>query len=214
MIRLLREMVRELVRLPLAIKVLVGVAIAIEFVVITQWDNLNFKSHPAPPAPKVASTVTPPDRPPFDFPEAPPAVKAQAAAVEAALSKRMARIVIDDPKVQADGSIIGNGETLYLYGIKPFNSKMVCTKPSGEKWACGLHAYATLRNTLVHKTIVCDPKKILPNSISAVCHLGPADVAAMLAHDGLVELDADFDDPDLAAAQSYAKSRKLGVWDR
>jgi endonuclease YncB( thermonuclease family) len=122
-------------------------------------------------------------------------------------------LVIVEPEIQANGSIIGNGQILYLYGIKQFDSKNVCTRASGERWACGLHAYATLRNATAHKTIICDPKKILQNAVSAICRLGTTDVALTLIRDGLAELDENIEDTEMVNAQAFAKSRKLGIWD-
>jgi endonuclease YncB( thermonuclease family) len=129
-------------------------------------------------------------------------------------AKPVRRIVITNPEVESNGSIIANGETYYLYGIKPFNSRQVCTRASGERWACGLHAYATLRNTLAHKTIVCDPKNTLPNGLSVLCRIGSTDVASILVGSGVAELDGSSDDADLAKAQDFAKSHKLGIWNR
>jgi endonuclease YncB( thermonuclease family) len=126
----------------------------------------------------------------------------------------MARLIIEEPIAQPNGSIIGNHKTLYLHGVKPFDSKKVCARASGERWACGLQAYATLRNTVAKKTIACDPKTLLPNAVTATCHIGATNVALVLVRDGLVELDDNADDADLANAQAFAKNRKLGIWDR
>ena len=155
-----------------------------------------------------------PEQRSFDFPEAPPADKTQAATAEAGLAKRMARLVIEEPMVQPNGSIIGNRQTLYLYGIKPFDSKTVCTRSSGARWACGLHAYATLRNAIAKKTIVCDPKTLMPNGISAICRMGTTDIALTLVRDGLVELDGNVVGSEMVNAQTFAKNRKLGIWDQ
>jgi endonuclease YncB( thermonuclease family) len=217
MFRFTREVAREMTRLPLPAKFLIGLFIAIIFVVITQWERLTFEKPPAPPRPPApAVTIAPPkpEQRKFDFPEAQLPDKSQAAAIEAALAKRMARVVITEPKVESNGSVIGNGQTIYLYGIKPFDSKKLCTRASGERWACGLHAYATFRNTIAKKELVCDPKKILQNAVSAVCHKGKIDVALILVRDGLVEIEDNVDDAEMVKAQAFAKSRKLGIWDR
>jgi endonuclease YncB( thermonuclease family) len=214
MMRVLREIVRAVAGFPLLVKFLIGLAILIAVVVVTQWDRLPFKEPPAPAAPQETASPQKPDQRFSDFPDAPPADQAQSAAVEAALAKRMARIVIEEPIVQSNGAITGNHQTLYLYGIKRFDSKTVCTHASGDRWACGLHAYATLRNSIAKKTIVCDPKTLLPNAVSAVCRLGTTDVALALVRDGLVEVDDNVDDAELAKAQAFAQNKKLGIWDR
>ncbi len=222
MIRIVREMIRAVAMLPLPVKFFVALFISVIFVVVTQWERLNLvaqwqrltvKRPSILDTPKVAISPQQSEQRSFDFPDAPPADKAQTAAVEAYLIKRMARLVIEEPMAQANGSIIGNGQTLYLYGIKQFDSKKVCTKTSGERWACGLHAYATLRNAIARKTIVCDPKKILPNGVSAICRIGTTDVALTLVRDGLAELDENIKDTEMVNAQAFAKSRKLGIWD-
>jgi endonuclease YncB( thermonuclease family) len=214
MIRMLREIIRALARLPLLVKFFIGLAIFIEFVTITQWERLTFKKPSAPAASQVTVSPQKPEQRFANFSETPAADKVQAAAIEETLAKRMARLTIEEPIVQPNGSIIGNRQTLYLYGTKPFNSKAVCTRASGDLWACGLHAYTTLRNSIAKKTIVCDPKTILPNGVSAVCHLGTTDIALALVRDGLVEIDDNVDNAEMAKAQAFAKSKKLGIWDR
>lgn len=213
-IQTLREIVRAVVALPLAVKVLIGVAVLIEFVVVTQWERLPFRQVHSPVVSKVPVSPPEPEQNSFNFPEVLPADKVMTAAVEAALAKRMARVVIEEPTVQANGIITGGGQTLYLYGIKAFDSKAVCTRASGERWACGLHAYATLRNAIAKKTIVCDPKTLLPNAVSAICHLGTTDIALALVRDGLVEVDDKATDSEMAKAQAFAKNQKIGIWDR
>ena len=214
LIRILREMVRAVAMLPLTVKFLIGLAILVEIVVITQWEHLTNTQPPAPTVPYVTVVPQNPEQRSSNFPDSPSADKAPATATEATLAKRMARLVIEEPMVQPNGSIVGNRQTLYLYGIKQFDSKTVCTRASGERWACGLHAYATLRNAIAKKTIVCDPKTILPNAVTATCRMGATDIALMLVGDGLVELDGNVDDVELVKAQASAKSRKLGIWDR
>jgi endonuclease YncB( thermonuclease family) len=54
----------------------------------------------------------------------------------------------------------------------------------------------------------------MPGGVSAICHMGPIDIAALLTREGLTELDGDADDSELVNAQAAAKSRKLGIWDR
>jgi endonuclease YncB( thermonuclease family) len=211
MISLVREMVRAVVMLPLVIKALIGLALVVEFVVVVQWERLTFRQ---PPAPALTQSPERPAEGSFGFRDVPIPNTADAATVEAALAKRMARVTIEEPIVQPNGSITGNGQTLYLYGIKQIDSKKVCTRASGDRWACGLHAYATLRNSISKATIVCEPKKILPNAVAAVCSQGPINIALSLVRDGLVEVDENADDAGLVRAQAFAKSKNLGIWDR
>ncbi len=131
---------------------------------------------------------------------------------EAAIARHMQRVIFAEPSVQPDGSISGNGRVFHLYGIKQFDSKKLCTRASGERWACGLHAYATLRNTVAKKTIVCDPRTIVGNAVSATCRVGTLDLALMLIREGLVEAD-DIGDVELSRAQALAKISKVGIWD-
>ena len=214
MVRILREIVRKMARLSVPAKIAVGLIIPVIFVVVTQWERLTFKQPPVPKPPKVSISSQQPEQRSNNFPAPPPADKAQAMAADAALAKRLTRFVIVDPNVQSNGSIIHNGQKLYLYGIKQFDSKKLCTRASGERWACGLHAYATFRNSVAKQTIVCDPKTLLPNAVNATCRIGTTDIALTLVRDGLVELDDNVDDAELVNAQAFAKSRKLGIWDR
>jgi endonuclease YncB( thermonuclease family) len=124
----------------------------------------------------------------------------------------MATIVMTDPKVESNGAIMGNGNTVFLYGVKPFDQKTICTGSSGVRWTCGLRAYATLRNMLAHKTVNCDPKVKVGDQIRAVCNTGVVDVALTLIRDGIVEFDDTANDADLANAQTVAKNRRAGIW--
>ena len=225
MVRLIREMIREVAMLPLPVKILIGLGISTIFVVITQWERLGLDvqwerlTRKQPPAVTVSKTLVPvppqqSEKRSFDFPAAPPADTKSAAAVEALLLKRIGHLNIVNPQVQPNGSIIGNGQKVYLFGIKQFDRNTLCKRASGERWACGLRAYATLRNSIEHKKIDCEPKKHLSNGISALCRMGSINVASILVRGGLAELDDNTGDADLIKDQAFAKSRKLGIWDR
>lgn len=198
--------------LPLWLKIFIGLFIGAEFFVITQWEWIFSRQPPA----LMSSVDTAPQKaqPRFDFPDTSPKDEAKTAAIQAQLAKRMERITIAEPKVQPNGTILYNGQTIYLYGIKHFESSKVCTRSSGERWACGLHAYATLRNTVANKKIICAPKQILPNGVSASCTLGQSDIALTLVREGLVELDENAQNPEFVNAQASAKSQKIGIWDK
>ena len=141
-------------------------------------------------------------------------IKQNLEAIQAAVAKRLEPITIADPVVRPNGTIFANGKTLYLYGIRPFDSRDLCTKASGERWACGLHAYAELRNSTAHKTITCDPKTILPNGVTAICTMEATDIAVALVRDGLARVDDTLAYKALLDAQEFAESKKLGIWDR
>ncbi len=221
-VRILRQIVREFALLPRAVKVFIGLMIVINFFVITQWQHLvletlwarffHKQSHVIATSDSTSARQQIEQRPPNI--SSVPTSNGTQTDVEALRIKRIGRLIIADPEAQPNGSITGNGQTLYLYGIKQFDRKKLCTRASGEPWACGLHAYATLRNMIAHKTIICDPKKFLPNGIGAICHIGATDIALALIRDGLVEVDDKSELAELATAQADAKRRKLGIWDR
>jgi hypothetical protein len=204
---LFRATLRELGRLSLPVKILIGAAVLVEFIVITQWERLPFHSASAPP---VQTARAPAPLPP----QTPTVESTPAAVVEAVPVRNMAPIVIEEPIVGPNGAITTKGEVLFLYGIKQFDSKKVCFKPTGEKWACGLYAYATLRNSIAHKQIICEPKAPLTNGLAATCRMGPTNIATILLRDGLAEVDSGVGDVELLDAQAFAKVRKLGIWDR
>ena len=214
MFQFVREMARAVANLSLPIKFLIGVAILVEFIVITQWEHISPPKSPVPP-PQVAA-VAPPKIEPHQLvqptqPSAPVAATPTKDAI--AISRQMERAIIAEPNVLPDGVISGGGRTFRLYGIKQLDSKRVCTKASGDRWACGLHAYATLRNTIAKKTIICDPKTILGTMVLARCRLGSVDLALTLVQNGLIETDEPTD-IDLSKAQAVAKIAKIGIWDR
>jgi endonuclease YncB( thermonuclease family) len=204
-----RATVRELADLRLSIKILIGAAILVEFIVITQWERLPFHSASAPPVQIVRAPASP-----LPSQSAPSAETTQTPVIVATPVRNMAPIVIEEPMVGPNGSITAKGEVLFLHGIKQFDSKKVCFKSTGEKWACGLYSYATLRNSIARKRIVCEPKAPLTNGLAATCRMGPINIATILLRDGLAEVESDIKDVELADAQAYAKVRKLGIWDR
>jgi endonuclease YncB( thermonuclease family) len=211
-ILLSRATVRELAGLRISVKILIGCAILVEFVVITQWERLPFHSASAPPVQIAAARA--PELAPIPVQSTPTAERPQAPVIETTPLRNMPPIVIEEPVVGPNGSITAKGQVIFLYGIKAFDSKKVCFKPSGEKWACGLYSYATLRNSIAHNKIVCEPKAPLTNGLAATCRMGPTSVATILLRDGLAEVESGINDQELADAQAFAKARKLGIWDR
>jgi endonuclease YncB( thermonuclease family) len=220
MVRVLREMIREVAMLPLPIKFIVAISISALFIVITQWEHLGLDTQWARLTQRRAALSTPkiPIAPVHSGQQpikdtASPKDEARAPSVEPNPLSRMERTVIVNPQVQPNGSIIGNGQTFLLYGIKQFDRNKICAGATGP-WACGLHAYAALRNAIAKKTIVCEPRKVLEKAISAVCRIGATDLSLMLIHEGLAELDSDGEYPELERAQAFAKSQKSGIWNR
>lgn len=185
-------------------------AFTIEFVVITQWEHLRGLS-----AVEISAALpTPqPQEQTFQFDTPKTTSSLREADAQDFLLRRIAPISITDPKVGRDGTIGSDHQPIALHGIKPFDARNVCTRASGERWACGLQAYATLRNELAYKTIVCEPKQILADSLSATCRMGDQNVAAILVRRGLAETAAGAD-ADLIAAQAEARQRKVGIWDQ
>jgi hypothetical protein len=213
-LRLGLEIVQALALLPLYAKVLVAVGLAVWVVVVADWNEI----FPAPPSPAA---------PAAKVEQRAPAAPAQAA-IRPAEQKSEDRIpvqapagglpgafTINDPRVAPDGSIRNgeDGAPFFLKELKPFNSKDVCTRSDGERWACGLHAYATLRNSIAHKTIRCtnDGSKEEPR---VSCRIGGENLALILVNNGLVELRDGVQDRDLLRAQSKAKAARTGIWNR
>jgi endonuclease YncB( thermonuclease family) len=205
---------RAIAELPLWLKIFIGLALAAEFIVVTQWERLPFRHAPISTPIKVARKAPPAIDKHIDIPPPPAIDHARVKPIESGPARRMDRVEIDNPQVQSDGAIVGGGQTFYLYGIKPFNSRLLCTKASGERWACGLHAYATLRNEIARKRLTCDPKATSPKGTSAICRVGTTNVALALLRNGLVELEENTEDTEMARAQALAKSGRLGIWDR
>jgi endonuclease YncB( thermonuclease family) len=214
MFRILHRMDRAVAALPLWLKIFIGLALAAEFIAIAQWDRLPFRQAPTP-APIRAAKEAPPTRDKYiDILPPPAGDNTRAAQFKSSSVQHMQRVEIDNPQAQADGAIVGSGQTFYLYGIKPFNSRLLCTKASGERWACGLHAYATLRNEIAHKRLTCDPKTVSLKGTSAICRVGTINVALTLLRNGLVQLEENVDDTEMVRAQALAKGARLGIWDR
>lgn len=216
------EMLEEMLGWPLSFKIYVGIGISLLFIVITQWERLGgdvmwakLRGHPVAVVSSSSSPPPPQAQRSFSFSTGAAPSEDDVVAVEASLLKRIGRLTIANPTIQPDGSIAGGTQLVRLYGIKPFNSKNVCTRRSKEKWACGLRAYATLRNETAQQTITCEPTKILADGIAATCRIKGTNITVPLLRDGLVEIDGSVPvDSEMTDAQQLAKNQKLGIWDR
>ncbi len=121
-------------------------------------------------------------------------------------------IRLQHPEVQSNGTIKNGDAYFVLADVTRFTRKDVCTHSSGEKWACGLEAYATFHNMIAGQAIECIPRKAEGKNTIASCYLGSSNLAAELLKRGLVKMQPDVSNRELQEAQEYAKSRRLGVW--
>jgi len=149
----------------------------------------------AAPAPKVLSVVE--------------AVSAQ---VEKKNTLSQSPIRLEHPEVRSNGAIKNGDSYFVLSDVTRFTRKDVCADSSGQKWACGLQAYATLHNMIAGQAIDCIPRQVDGKNTVVSCRLGSLNLAAELLKKGLVKLQPDVSDLELQQAQNYAKSRHLGVW--
>ncbi len=211
-LRLVLDIAQAIALLPFYAKVLVALGLSAWIVLVADWDEI-FPPHVPPPAIRAdrsqasevpAPPVTPVDRKAEDR-----------IPVAAAPSELTGSFTISDPRVGPDGSITNgeDGPPFFLTELKSFSSKDVCTRASGDRWACGLHAYATLRNSIAHKTIQCVNKGSREEP-RITCQMGGENLALILVQNGLVELKDDVQDQDLLRAQAKAKAGLLGIWDR
>ena len=113
--------------------------------------------------------------------------------------------------VMPNGSIIGDGRTVQLYGVEFPDVKKICATSSGERWPCGRRAYITLYNKVVAQTVSCEPRAAA-DSPAADCFLGEVNLAVWLLSQGLVRLLSDAADKELMAAEAAARKARLGLW--
>jgi endonuclease YncB( thermonuclease family) len=204
-----RKLVGSFADAPIYFKLAIFALVAAYFVVLVQWDAI-FGTHD----PESVSATTVASEPGSEAEVTQTLDDLGKDEAQAFLIRRMSRIVINEPKIDRDGKIDNDGKAIYLHGIQPFDAKSVCTRSSGERWACGLQAYAALRNGVAKKTIVCEPKAVIEKGLSATCRVDDQDVAILLIQKGLVELAADSNSPEQKDAQANAQRMKLGIWDR
>jgi endonuclease YncB( thermonuclease family) len=209
--RLLREIVQTMAALPLYIKLTIAAALVLNFIVITQWERLwNLAS----PSATQAQNTGKPEPTKFDFDTPPAATDFKSDEAQAFLAKRMTPMTIYDPKIERDGRIVFENQSIFLYGVKRFDARNVCTRASGDRWACGLQAYATLRNEVANKTIVCQPKKLIDAGVIAACRLDNQDLALFLIAKGLIEAERDGEAIELVQAEAQARKERVGIWDK
>lgn len=193
--------------LSMAVKAVIVFAMAAEVALIISWHPIQARD-PAPPPARAASALADPVN------EAAKIGKKVPDRVLAPEPDPNQLITIEDPEVGPDGSISGGAAPFFLAEISRFTSKDVCTRASGERWACGLHAYATLRNSIAHKTIQCTPAAGPDAELLSSCRLDERNLSALLLRDGLAQLRDGIDDEQLLRVQADAKLKRTGIWDR
>jgi hypothetical protein len=151
---------------------------------------------------------------PAPAPKIPSVAEAVSAKIEAKNENILSQssIRLERPEVRSNGAIKNGDSYFMLSDVTRFTRKDVCADSSGQKWACGLQAYATLHNMIAGQTIDCIPRQVEGKNTVASCHLGSLNLAVELLKKGLVKLQPDVSDLELQQAQDYAKSRHLGVW--
>lgn len=214
----LRNLAFEIARLPWPAKLLLAAACAAGFVAITA------DMDPQSGGPSVTNTIQKVPKPRLAAddgkintergpqgavePPRPP----EGSAVEAPLPS--GSFVIEEPEVRPDGSLQYGARSLRFKEIKPVNRDKLCTRASGEQWACGLQAYATLHNAIAKKAIECREWPSAGTEAKVTCRFGATNVVAILVRQGLAELENGVADPDLRDAQARAQAGALGIWDR
>ena len=203
------EIVQALADLPLYAKVLVALGLSAWIVLIASWDEIF---PPQAVLPQVEQA-----RPAQDGQKATPSDQKSQDRVLAAvpIGEIKGTFMVSDPVVGPDGSIKdGEGGTpFFIPEIKPFSSKDVCLRSSGERWACGLRAYATLRNSIAHRVIRCQNTGA-PDAPRASCRMDGQNLVLILIQNGLAELKDDVQNQDLRGAEAKAKAERVGIWDR
>jgi endonuclease YncB( thermonuclease family) len=121
-------------------------------------------------------------------------------------------IRITQAGVKPDGSIVGDGGTVRLYGVAFPDPKRICRAASGENWPCGRRAYITLHNRIAAETVTCEPRAAA-DPPAADCFVGNVNLAAWLLGQGLARLASDVADESLVAAEAGARKAKLGLWE-
>ena len=110
-----------------------------------------------------------------------------------------------------NGSIVGDGRTVRMYGIAFPDVKKICATASGERWPCGRRAYIALHNKVVAQTVSCEPR-VDAELAAADCFVDEVNLAVWLLSEGLVSLAAEVADKELMAAEATAKTARLGLW--
>jgi endonuclease YncB( thermonuclease family) len=110
--------------------------------------------------------------------------------------------------VRRDGTIIGEGVAIRLYGIAEIDPDRICTSALGERWACGRRAYLAFYNRVKEQEVAC---KMLDDG-AGTCWADQDELSAWLLGNGLAELAPGVAEPRLKAAAEAARNAKLGIW--
>jgi hypothetical protein len=121
---------------------------------------------------------------------------------------------ITNPEVRPDGSIKFGDKSVFLDEVEPFTRKDVCSRASGERWACGLYAFAALQNSIANQTIACSERSATERSVNASCRANGLNIADFVLKSGLARLRPTVSDPDLGRIQERAQTARIGIWDR
>jgi endonuclease YncB( thermonuclease family) len=113
----------------------------------------------------------------------------------------------------ADGDTIElGGQRIRLNGIDAPELHQECRDASGRNWACGRRARSELRKMIGNDAVQCTShvKDRFGRSV-AVCRAGGRDLGEAMVRSGWALAYPDWASP-YGAAQSEARSRKLGLW--
>jgi endonuclease YncB( thermonuclease family) len=120
-------------------------------------------------------------------------------------------IRIASATVAPNGAIVGDGQTVQLYGVMFPDAKKICATASGERWPCGRRAYIVLYNKVIGQAVSCAPRAAA-DPPAADCFLGEVNLAAWLLSEGHTRLMPDVTDKDLVAAEAAARRARRGLW--
>jgi endonuclease YncB( thermonuclease family) len=130
--------------------------------------------------------------------------------------KPVASIRITEAGVKPDGTIVGEGGAVRLYGVTFPEAKKVCRTASGENWPCGRRAYITLHNRIAAETVSCEPRSNAEPPAAATpaadCHVGDLNLAEWMLGQGLAQLAPGVTDENLATAEAQARKARAGLW--
>ena len=113
----------------------------------------------------------------------------------------------------ADGDTIElGGQRIRLQGVDAPELHQECRDASGRSWACGRRARSELRRLIGNDAVQCSShvKDRFGRSV-ATCRAGGRDLGEAMVRSGYALAYPDWASP-YGAAQSEARSRKLGVW--
>ena len=120
--------------------------------------------------------------------------------------------VVGPARVVDGDTIVISGERIRLHGIDAPELKQTCKTRKGNEQLCGQLAKQALEKLVRGQEVICKGgKRGRYKRLIAVCYVGPFNINEQMVTDGCALAYRQYS-KDYVRAETFAKSRREGIW--